>query len=147
MSGGIVGTIRPSPDGDSPVFEIVRKDRTDEDVRPCEHSAFKLDERWGTVACGKCKERVDPFAALLRFAEWWEALEHRRRAVQDAEKRLLRVELQRLKRMRDTTPDEVAEIEAAMARYWSTPVADLREIERRIRRAARERKFAKRGSP
>ena len=140
---GIVGTIRPSPDGDGPVFEIVRKDRTDGEVRPCEHGRFKLDERWGTVTCGKCKGRVDPFAALLRFAEWFEALDHRRQMVQEAEKRLLVESLRRLKRLRDTAPEEVTEIEAMLARRWSVPVADMRALNDRVRRSVSERKYAK----
>jgi hypothetical protein len=80
-SGGgvIIGVIHPpETPGALPLFTILKRGSyEDEYQRPdeeCHHGAFVLDERWQTVKCGLCGAKVEPFAALMTFGEWYEKL-------------------------------------------------------------------------
>src|SRR5690606_11972783 len=98
----IVGEIQPGREGEAPTFKIIRHEweplATDPNVRPCEHGQFVLDPKWATVTCGKCQGRVDPFAALLLFAEWYDTLKRRWERAEEAERRLHREHLRDLRR-------------------------------------------------
>lgn len=142
MTGRIVGEIIPQPDGGGPVFRIVNREshNAGPNIRPCDHSEFVLDEKWATVTCGKCGERVDAFSALLVFAKWEERWRHQEQMAKEAEKRIHVAELRRLSRLRSVTPDEREEIERLLSRHWSLDPTTLRDAYRKISRNARERK-------
>lgn len=141
--GFVMAVIIPGPEGESPTFKILRDHQRDENIRPCDHRSFVLDEKWMTVTCGECGDRVDAFAALMKYADWWQKMESRRAQMEEAEKNMLRESLRRLSRLRAATEEERDEIARVIG--WagdSKPVAELREVERRIDRAIRERKRA-----
>src|SRR5690606_10949010 len=93
-SGRIVGAIEPNPEGGEPLFTIVRRgDTPPPNVRACPHPRYLLDEEWSTVTCGRCGERLDPFAVLLNYAVWWQRFDNHRAVVEQAERRLHIAEL------------------------------------------------------
>lgn len=144
MSARIVGQIEPGKDGDRATFKIIRNLGPDRERSGCEHGRFVLDERWATVTCGQCNERVDPFAALMRFAEWWQELQRHRRSMEEAEKRLLGESLRRLRRLRDITDTEKQEVDAMLDHWWQATTDAARSLERRVSAAISERKWEKR---
>ncbi len=131
-----------------PEFEIIRRSGVaspDEDVRPCEHGKFILDEEWATVTCGKCKQRVDPFAALMYYARFYqERIAWRFRELESSEKSLHQAELKRLSRLRDATDEEKREISGLTDWHSKATLDDLREAVQRIGRAIQTRKMEKR---
>jgi hypothetical protein len=136
MSGGyIAGIIKPSDSPDEPpTFQIVER-RTisvDPDVRPCEHRRFLLDEKWKTVTCEACKERVDPFAALMSFATWYKDLEHKRQMQEEAERNLHRAHARQVAARKGLTPEESAALEGGQER---TPAATADARDRKAHRA------------
>jgi hypothetical protein len=142
MNGYIAGIIQPSDNPDeAPTFQIVsRLDvRVDADVRPCEHRKFILDEKWKTVTCEACKDRVDPFAALLSFATWYKQLEHKRQMQEHAEANLLRQTAAALRRRRGLTDEEKADLDKVKAHEM--PLAEMRQAVKRIERALNHRKY------
>jgi hypothetical protein len=146
--GFVAGVIHPSPDGGAPLFKVVHRNETwnlGENVRPCDHGNFVLDARWATVTCGECKTQVDPFSALMSFADWWGELTHRQSMAEEAERRMLRQSLRGLAAKVDAKPDE-AEIRALADRSWGMPIHELRAEHRRLDRAASERRRARRSA-
>lgn len=107
------------------------------DTRPCDHGRFVLDDEWLTVTCGECGERLDPYAVLRRHAVWWEEFAHREARAEEAEKRFHVEELRRLRRLRGTSPEDVAAIDAALGQAWRHSAHDLAALSRRIERGAR----------
>lgn len=138
----IVGRIIPAKGDDDATFEVVRSSRYDD--TKCQHRKFILDTRWNTVECGHCGERVDPFAALLTYAEWEREWRNTERAQREAAKKLLVENLRRLRRLRDVRPGEVEQINAALDKSWKLSIEELREIERPIEYAIEERRREKR---
>lgn len=148
--GFVAGVIIPAKtEGEKPTFEIVprgRWNRPEPDVRPCEHSRFILDEEWATVTCGTCREKVDPFAALLWYARIYESrIKHEFQRVQEAEKNLHAEELRRLSKLRDASEDERKEIADLLARRYERTLTEMRDTARRIGRAIADRKREQRG--
>lgn len=153
-TGTIAGTIEPNPNGGKPIFRIIRKysnpdaasielGHEDAGVRPCAHPSFILDERWATVTCAECKERVDAFSALIRYAEWWEQFQHRRAMHEQAERSLHHTRLRTLARHRCFSDAEQAEmLDATQSGRLGLP--ELRELVRRMEGLERERRWAKR---
>jgi hypothetical protein len=150
VTDNLVGAIRPSPDGEKPLFRVVRREarmQWEEDaagVRPCDHPNYILDEKWQSVTCGECRERLDAFAVLLTHAEYTIRMKHERQRAEYAERDLQVAELRRLSRLRSLTPDESAEIEKALVRSRfiggdSLSLSELREISHRVRRQISER--------
>jgi hypothetical protein len=137
----IAGEIIPQPGADKPLFTVFRRDypagllqdAEAQLIRPCEHGAFKLDDRWHTVRCGRCKEPVDAYAALRSIAEQWEQMERRHARMEEAERRLLLEALRRFHRLRGTSEANRAAIAAALANYRAT-LDDLRTLARRVER-------------
>lgn len=149
MSDGglVVGIIHHAKDDtEKPEFEIIRRDgyQSFTNPRPCEHGKFILDEKWASVTCGKCKERIDPFAALMHYAANFQAIERRHVQMVEAEKSNHFSELKRLSRLRDATEDERDEIAKLTGWSFDGTVEDLRVATNGIRRAIDERKWAKR---
>lgn len=139
----IVGTIQPGPDeGAEPLFERLPGYKE----RECEHAAFRLDDKWKTVHCGKCDQPLDPYAVLSQYAEWWEQWEQARNRARSAEKDLHKEALRRLRRLRDCSDEEAAEIDRALEwQPWNRmDVTETRAMVRRIEKSIRERKRAKR---
>ncbi|MBA2670572.1 MAG: hypothetical protein H0U67_09390 [Gemmatimonadetes bacterium] len=150
-NGMVVGVIHPAKsETERPEFEIIRRDGWRDpgaEVRPCEHAKFILDERWSTVTCGKCKERVDPFSAIMYYAEKYQEIRRRHDWMVEAEKSLHTAELKRLSRLRDATEEERYEIARLTGWSFKGGVEDLREAADRIRRTIGERKSEKRPAP
>lgn len=136
-------------------FRIVRQHQSYQigaNVRPCEHRHVVLDERFSTVTCEKCGERLQAFDILLRSAEWWEELLRTRDNAARAEERLAVAEMRRLAALRYVSDDERAELEAAIARShgWSrddnpkTRRAEFGKLISRVRSAYLSRKHDRR---
>jgi hypothetical protein len=141
--GEIVGTISLDDEG-KPFFTVVKqyafKSQIGPNVRPCEHRRFTLDEKWSTVTCQDCGERIDPFAALLYFCERWEDFERKRQQFIEARKRLYIASLQRLRKRVKLTPEERAEVDALLKRQWSATLEELVEVDTRLERRLYERR-------
>lgn len=122
--GELVGAIRPGPNGEPPLFRIIRHDDEVRDagpnVRPCDHRQFIVDAKFSTVTCGKCHTQVPPCAALIILIEHWDRVICDRQTAADAEKRAHVAELRRLGRLRCMTDEERAEIATAVNSYRLT---------------------------
>lgn len=143
MNGYIAGIIRPSDNPDEPpTFQIVsRLDvRVDEKVRPCEHRSFIMDEKWKTVTCESCKERVDPFAVLLSFATWYKSIDHKRKIQEEAERSMLATEARALLKRRGLTPEETEALTKVKNRSIHLP--EMRQTVGAVNRALNHRKQA-----
>lgn len=144
----IIAEIRPSeerPDG--PPLKIIRRSHSakyempvDKAVRACQHGKFTLDEKWKTVTCGLCGDKVDPFSVLAYVACWREDFERQRELVTEAEKSLHIEELRRLRKLRGITVTEAKEIDAALSDRWALEAKQLGEVSHRIENALKERK-------
>lgn len=149
--GRLVGRIfEAASEQEPPTFEVIRgSPYTDEKDEGCAHNQFALNERWRKVTCGKCGDVLDAFAVLMRYAEWSQRVKRKKDDAEWAEMKLLRQEMRRLKRLVDVTDDEVGELEACIDRSHTFgkdgPVAldEARKLTRRVERAVRERKLAK----
>ena len=146
--GFVIGKILPAKsDTDKPEFEIIRRagfKEPDADVRPCAHGKFILDEQWSTVTCGKCREKVDPFSALMYYALNYEATRREHQRLIEQEKSTRTEELRRLGRLRDASDDNRAEIARLTGWGFNGTVTELREAERRITREINDRRYARR---
>lgn len=146
--GFVIGRIHPvSSDSDKPEFEIIRRDafrEPEKDVRACAHGKFILDEQWATVTCGLCREKVDPFAALMYYALNYEATRREHQRLIEQEKSTRIAELKRLGRLRDASEENRAEIARLTGWGFGGTVGELREAERRISREINDRRYAKR---
>ena len=131
--GHVVGSIAPGPDTASPpLFKVIPSGMEKYDKDVCQHSAFKLSEKWSAVTCGHCGERLDPFAVLMQYAAWWQTFDNRRMEAESAEKRMHEANLRRLKRLRYVTDEEREEIAAALDDWPHPRLGELREMSRRI---------------
>lgn len=108
-------------------------------VRPCPHPRFILDDEWNTVTCGKCGERLDPYAALRSYADWWSEFEFRRTMAESASKDLYADLLRQLARRRGATEAEREEIRELVGMRQFRPLEELKDAHRRIERAINER--------
>ncbi len=147
--GRIVGIIHQvKDDAEKPEFEIIRRDESwkqpPENVRACQHGKFILDEKWATVACGRCGEKVDAFSALMYYAQNHEAINRHYDRMVAAETALHKEELKRLSRLRDATEEHRQEIGRLTGWSFRGGVNELRDAVRRIRREILDRKSAKR---
>lgn len=76
--GEILGNI---PDD---LFRVVERgplflhDPRNDGVRPCDHRKYVLDDELVVVRCADCKERLEPYAVLRRYAEWFDDLKRMR---------------------------------------------------------------------
>lgn len=148
----LVGRIIPDVRGGAPQFVILRRDearyRTDDElagVRPCDHPRFILDAKWNTVTCGKCKERLDPFAALLRYAEIQERLDLHRELHNQAAVRNYVAIIRREMRRVTITPEERAEAEAIIRRHtYGSDVEPVKACADKLEKANRERRHDRR---
>lgn len=144
MFGEIVGRITPSgEDGEPPLFEKIPR-HFRRDPEECQHSGFKLDEKWGTVECGKCGARLDPFSVLLQYADWWDYFIREKRSKEAAEQNLHKEQARRLKRLRDCPDDAKAEIGRALNDWHRLDVKTTRALVRKVEKLVRERKRARR---
>lgn len=137
MSDEVVGSVEPDV---GRVFTVL----TLYDERRCPHLAYELDPQWRKVYCARCGDELDPFAVLMQFAEIDKRRDQHRLAVEQAEKKMLVQSLRRLRRLRDSTEEEREEIGSVLERHWSAKLDELREIDRRIESAVRERKRLRR---
>lgn len=146
--GRIAGIIAPIKDGaERPEFEIVRRGHALwREEEACKHGKFILDEQWATVTCGKCKERIDPFSALMHYAANFHEIVRRHEQMVEAEKSCHIEELRRLGRLRDASDEERNEIARMTGWNFRGDVGELREAVRTIGRAIDERKWAKRSA-
>lgn len=146
IGAGVVAEIAPGPEGGPPLFKILRHDyevqEAGPNVRPCPHPSFVLDQKWATVTCAECRERVDSFAALMRYAEWMERFKSRQAMAEDAEKRMHVAHLRALRRRRALTDEQRAEIDTALAREWKLSSVELEALSRRMERAVRDAREA-----
>jgi hypothetical protein len=156
MSDDIVGIIEPGDDGGAATFRIIRRiggargeqhelGSDDAGVRPCAHPRFILDERWSTVTCGECKQVVDAFSALMRYAEWSEQWRRDRGLAEAAEQRLQITVLRSLARKRCFTDEERRELNGAIQNYRPHRTArELEVIVRKFEALERDRRSEKR---
>jgi len=146
-TGFVAGMIFPTPAGSKPLFKIIRDhERPPEKIRPCDHPNFVLDQKWATITCGECGQKLDPFSVMMCYAEWWNEMQRHSSHMKEAEKQLHIAELRRLRKLRDTTPDEVAEIEKAMADRWSLTLEEAKEIRDRLEKTSNQRRYARRAA-
>ena len=150
-SGEIIGEIRgPQSEEDPPTFKMVPP--YSRDKSECEHHRYWLDEKWRIVRCRDCDEPVDPFAILMRRAEWEASWEQRARCFEDTRRRMLIEAARRLTRLRDTHHVEAHELKSAIERtgyypydgQWGITTDDLAVIVRKIEGEVEERRFKKR---
>jgi hypothetical protein len=147
--GELVGAIRPGPDGE-PTFRIVRREarmyteREAENVRPCEHHAFILDEKFATVTCGECKSKIDAFAALMLYAEWFERLKHKQYHAESAEKQLYVSLIRQQAKRQALTDDERAEIGEWLRLHYRASLTDTKKFQSRFEKVLAERRGVKR---
>lgn len=150
--GRIVGIIhRVKDETEKPEFEIIRREamswqQPPENVRACQHGKFILDEKWATVTCGRCGEKVDAFSALMYYALNHQATEQQYDRMVAAEISMHNEELKRLARLRDATEENRKEIERLTGWSFEGGVNELREASSRIRREIYDRKLAKRAA-
>ena len=149
--GRVVGRIEKAPDDTGrPRFKVVHGSPYTDKREGCTHRTYELHVRWRIVKCVECGAALDPFAVLMRYAEWQQEIEHHKHAAQAAEMKLLRENLRRLRRLVDTTDEEIAEIDAVLADSHQgdengfVVIESAREVGRRIEGAVRERKREKR---
>lgn len=148
--GELVGAIRPAPDGGEPVFRVVRRDGfpglgpQDENVRPCDHRRFTLDEKWSTVTCRDCKTQIDAFAALMQHALYWESIRREIERNEHAERGLHVARLHRIKDRRALTVEERNEVLATISRQYAMKAKDVGEVASRTEKVLRERKVQRR---
>lgn len=117
-------------------------------VRPCEHPHFVLDEKFSTVTCEKCGERLQPFDILLQHAEYWERMLRDRDAAYEAHERLLVEQMRRLIALKSVSAEERSALEAAVRRAagWSnddsprTRQREFQDLVSRIRNNSRLRR-------
>jgi hypothetical protein len=150
--GRIVGSIRPAEeDGAPPVFAILRRERndfaylhqTEEEIAPCKHDTgtFVLNEKWSTISCSVCKEKLDPFCVLMRHAEWGERLESQRKEIVQAERNRWTEELRRLRTLRGITPEESRALLDVIQSAYSKAPGDLKSLARQTERALSQRRM------
>lgn len=143
----VLGTIRPGENpGDPPIFTIVRGgwDAREAGVRPCEHHHFVLDPQWSTVTCKDCGDKVEPFAALLHYARWFDRFRARAEQAAHAEKRLTVARLRRLRGLRACAEADRAEIETAIREEHRRSPESLATLANRVERATNEARAARR---
>lgn len=148
----IAGTIRPSYGGGPPIFKIVRHESDLRDagpnVRPCPHGEYVLDTQFMTVTCGLCHQRVEPFAALLTYAEWGERWRNQAAFAEQAERTLHMAFLRKLRDLRITTPARRAEIVAVLENPYRVRIDELQRltsaIEKENNKAINERLASRR---
>ncbi len=150
-SGEVVGKIvAPESQEDPPTFEIVPAHERDQAA--CQHHRYLLDEKWRTVKCRECGEPVDPFAILIRRAEWERSWEYRAKGFEKYRRKMLIEAARRLIRLRDTGDSEIEELKSAIERShyyphdgkWGITTDDLAVIVRKIESAVEERRSEKR---
>ncbi|HET7322652.1 MAG TPA: hypothetical protein VFI96_09175 [Longimicrobiaceae bacterium] len=99
-----------------------------------------LDDKWNTVTCARCGEKLDPYAALRSYADWWSELELKQTMADRATKDLYAETLRKLARRRAATDEEREEIKNLVAMKWSHDVETLRVATHRIERAINARR-------
>lgn len=150
IDGQVIGTIEPAAEpGEPPLFRIIREyERQPSEPSECDHPAFTLDEKWATVTCSKCNERLDPFAVLRNYANWWERIENRRQMYVETHKKLIVDELRRLRRSVSATDEHVARVDELISVRWRLKLDELHagyvEVAAEIKRARSRRKKGQR---
>jgi hypothetical protein len=150
--GEIVGQIRPGFDGGAPLFKIIRRrdvltgygSEGNENVRPCDHASFILDEKFATVTCGECKTQVDAFSVLMWYAEWGEKWKMHRLMSERAEKDVYVALLRQMSKRVALTDDERKEVKTAIRDSYRIPINDLKILERKISNVLSNRRYDKR---
>jgi hypothetical protein len=149
VKGEIAGRILPDPKGGKPLFQVMRGYHaygSDEmaGVRPCAHPSYILDPDWMTVTCGECKERLEPFAVLIKYSEWWSEMDHRRDHAEAAAYRLNVAQLRHWSRIGFLTNEEKAEVDQWLkSKLWSWSPAyqkEAEELTERFDKLAKERR-------
>ena len=150
----LVGRIMPDAKGGKPTFVVLRRDdaryRHDDEmagVRPCAHRRFILDAKWNTVTCAECKERLDAFPVLLRYAEWQEEMEMKRDLANHASVRLYAGLIRDRMRRTSVTPEERAEAEEVLQRHgYGHDVEAVKACADKLEKIISQRRQAKRRS-
>ncbi|MEE8551444.1 MAG: hypothetical protein V3T08_09365 [Gemmatimonadota bacterium] len=147
--GEVVGKIvGPQSEDDPATFKVVPAYQRD--TSACEHNHYWLDEKWRIVRCRDCDEPVDPFAILIRRAEWERSWEHRARGFETYRRKMLVEAARRLTRLRDTHDGEIEELKSAVERScteggkWGITTDEIAVIVRRIEGAVDDRRSEKR---
>lgn len=144
----VIGEIVPAADEkDRPTFRIIQENQTWDigpNVRPCNHLHYALDDKWSTVTCEDCGERLTAYSVLRDYARWQEKYKAQAQLAEQAEKRMLVTNLRRLSRLRATTPDERKEIDGLLRRQWSVTAKQMSHVADGIECLVRERKSARR---
>lgn len=149
--GEVVGKIvGGDSEEDAPTFKMVPPYARDKSE--CEHHHYWLDEKWRIVRCRDCDEPVDPFAILVRRAEWEKSWEVRARGFENYRRKMLIEESRRLIRLRDTRDSEIEELKSVIERSglypesgkWGVTTDDIAVVVRKIEDAVGERRAEKR---
>lgn len=147
-AGRVVGVIEPNPNPGSagPIFRRIGKHERNVDpaIRPCAHTPILLDDKWAAVYCGECKEKLDPYSVLSRYAEWYEYLTRKQHQVEEAERSLLRENLRRHRKIRGTHPTDRGLIDGMLSRPQTTPLEHLRELSGHLDKQEEKRRAEKR---
>ena len=144
--GRIVGIIRPADEeGAPPVFEVLRRDRYEREAdksEECDHKGgtYFLDEKWNTVRCSLCNQKLDPFCVLVRYAEWGSRLESKRRECEDAIRGRWIEELRRVRGLKGITEDERAAVTKALMYAHNAKPEDLKALAVQTDRAIKSRR-------
>lgn len=142
----IIGEIAPEPEAPPrPLFTILRNDKPWEPLPGCKHGAFQLNTQWLTVTCGECGEKVEPFAVIMAYAEWWEKMEARSRRLEWQHVDVLREQLRAIKDRVALNDADRAEIRRAR-HYTSkdTTVENLTALLHRLTSKIRDAKTSRR---
>lgn len=140
--GFVAGEIIPNGERHPARYRIVgrKDDKPGPNVRACPHPHLVLDDRWNTVTCDKCGERLDAYAVLRNDAERLSELRFERAMTERAHADFYRDLLRQTSRRRGLTDGERAEATALLQKYPRATSAELKALDRRLERAANERR-------
>lgn len=146
----VVGEIRPGDDG-KPMWRVVRNEWELRDApantRPCPHEHITIDEKFQTVTCSKCNERIEPFVALKLITNWGDNIERHRISALQAERSLHRAELKRLRGLKACTSEQAREIDEMLRTEGKHTPGAMRQLASKVKReqfAVRQAKRAQR---
>ena len=143
---GVAGVILPEitlKDGKppkKPLFKVERGGMYEFDPDNCQHGPFILNDKWKVITCDTCGEKLDPYAVVSQYAEWWDRFASRKAGAEVAEKNMYVANLRRMRRLRSVTEEERDEMDGVLTSVWNAKRDDCMEMSVRIERAIRERK-------
>lgn len=142
----VIGSIDLAPEpGERPLFTILRNDKPWEPLPGCAHGSFELNTEWLTITCGKCREKIEPFAVLMAYATWYEKIEARSRSLERQHIGFLREQLGALRErvaLSDADREEIRRARHTTSK--DTTVEKLTALLRRLNDKLRDAKLSKR---